>query len=214
MTYHIKKGLLFILLFLFCQLPQGTAFIIGNVGQLNGWNKGLVALLSLIGVFTLLMIGLAIAKKFELLRSPKGLVSKKNGWLMIASYVVMQLSSNLLLFFQVDNGNHRTTLLNNAFENIPTSALFLCIGIVAPILEEIVFRGYIMNNWFKDSPKIGLLVSVITFTFAHTPGNIFMVALYSVSSLIFGIVYLKSKRLGTSMIIHIANNLPAAFSLL
>lgn len=94
------------------------------------------------------------------------------------------------------------------------SVIFIYFSIAAPIFEEVIYRGFIQGYWFKKSPKIGIIVSTIIFTLVHFPNNAIVFVDYFLGSLIFGIVYLKTKRLEVTTGIHILNNLPAGIQAL
>uniref|UniRef100_A0A453R0G5 CAAX prenyl protease 2/Lysostaphin resistance protein A-like domain-containing protein n=1 Tax=Aegilops tauschii subsp. strangulata TaxID=200361 RepID=A0A453R0G5_AEGTS len=58
--------------------------------------------------------------------------------------------------------------------NISTACLLGITGVLAPILEETVFRGFLMVSltmWF--STPVSVLITAVVFAFAHlTPGEI------------------------------------------
>lgn len=83
---------------------------------------------------------------------------------------------------------------------------FLLLVIAAPILEELLFRGIILDGLLKTySPVISILVSSLLFGIAHIlPGSIingFIIGIFS------GWVYFRTRSVLPSIIIHASANL-------
>jgi len=82
---------------------------------------------------------------------------------------------------------------------------FIAIVIAAPILEELIFRGIILNGLLKQySPFKSIIISSILFGFVHlNPWQFigaFIIGLFS------GWVYYKTKKLTLCILIHFVNN--------
>ncbi|MEJ7644985.1 MAG: type II CAAX endopeptidase family protein [Chryseolinea sp.] len=85
---------------------------------------------------------------------------------------------------------------------------FLAIVIAAPILEELVFRGIILDGFLKKySPVKSILLSSIIFGVFHLNPWQFITAL--ITGIFSGWVYYKTKKITTSILIHFTNNLLA-----
>jgi uncharacterized protein len=89
---------------------------------------------------------------------------------------------------------------------------FIAIVIAAPILEELIFRGIILNGLLKKySPLKSILISSILFGVIHlNPWQFigaFVIGVFS------GWVYYKTRKLTLSILIHFANNLFAFASM-
>lgn len=210
LVFHVKNLFIFTLLVCFTQTPTIISTLISMVGRECQLNQFLTITFSLISMFLILTLGYWIIKKIGVTNS-NALFVKKNVLLIVVGYVTMQISSNFLLFLE---GNQGVAPNINIYKNIPGVLLFLSIGFVTPILEEIVFRGFLMGYWFKHFPLLGMFINIIIFTILHGPKTIFSLLLFVGTSVIFGTIYLKSKRLEVSSIVHILNNLPAAIQLL
>ncbi|WP_439443937.1 lysostaphin resistance A-like protein [Listeria aquatica] len=89
--------------------------------------------------------------------------------------------------------------------------VFVAVVILAPIAEEVVFRGLIMKIIFRKYPKIGFAVSALLFTFAHIPTDILSFLLYFVMAVGLCLVYYKTKRIEASILLHFINNLIGYF---
>jgi membrane protease YdiL (CAAX protease family) len=83
---------------------------------------------------------------------------------------------------------------------------FLSIVIAAPILEELIFRGIILDGLLKKySPIKSILISSVLFGLVHLNPWQFLAAL-SLGAFI-GWVYYNTKSVSFAIIIHAANNL-------
>lgn len=81
----------------------------------------------------------------------------------------------------------------------------LMIGIVVPILEEIVFRRVIYEGLRNRLPTV-MSVVLASFFFAVLHGIIFQIAGLFVLGLYFQILYLRNKKLGEAIFAHMLNN--------
>ena len=89
---------------------------------------------------------------------------------------------------------------------------FMTIAIAAPILEELIFRGIILDGLLKKySPLKSILVSSILFGIVHLNPWQFVTAL-AIGSLS-GWVYYKTRNLMLCIVIHFVNNFAAFFSM-
>jgi membrane protease YdiL (CAAX protease family) len=83
---------------------------------------------------------------------------------------------------------------------------FITIVIAAPILEEMIFRGIILDGLLKKySPLKSIIISSILFGVAHLNPHQFVAAL--IIGFFSGWVYYKTKNLTLSIMIHFVNNL-------
>ena len=90
-------------------------------------------------------------------------------------------------------------------DGLSTSYLFIIAVIIAPIVEEIVFRGYIMNKWIdKYSVKIGVIFSSLLFMLIHF-SSLFIPQL--LLGLLCGLVYVKYHNLFYAIFTHSLYNL-------
>lgn len=126
------------------------------------------------------------------------------------SFLVKLYVRVLSPIFETVNQNE----LNGLFENSTLLTIFIMLVIVAPITEEFLFRGLIMNVIFSKLPKIGFLTSVILFTLIHKPTDLFSFIIYLILSLGLSLIYFKTKRLEASIFLHSVNNLLAFYSII
>ena len=91
--------------------------------------------------------------------------------------------------------------------------------LVAPVVEELIFRGLLQKLFFKkmDSVKsvvIFVLVSGILFGFIHTFNFSLEIIPYASAGVIFALTYVFTKDVRYGMILHAINNLIGILSLL
>ncbi len=101
---------------------------------------------------------------------------------------------------------HLPDLMENAFNSLSTEWLgVLCIAIVGPVLEELIFRGAITRSLLKHySPTTAIILSGVIFGVFHiNPAQV-------VSAMLFGFliawVYYRTASLIPCILIHIINN--------
>ncbi|MBE9468875.1 MAG: CPBP family intramembrane metalloprotease [Bacteroidetes bacterium] len=83
---------------------------------------------------------------------------------------------------------------------------FIAIVIAAPILEELIFRGIILNGFLQRySPTKSIIISSVLFGFLHLNPWQFIGAL--IFSLFSGWIYYRTRKLTLSILIHSVNNL-------
>jgi membrane protease YdiL (CAAX protease family) len=83
---------------------------------------------------------------------------------------------------------------------------FLLMVIAAPIFEELIFRGIILDGLLKRySPLVSILISSLLFGFAHVNPWQFILGL--IIGLFFGWVYYKTRSVLPSIIMHASVNL-------
>jgi membrane protease YdiL (CAAX protease family) len=86
---------------------------------------------------------------------------------------------------------------------IQMTLLVLMVTVIAPIVEEIVFRGMLMRRWIaKRGFWTGLLGSAALFAVLHPPDWIGSFAF----SVVAGILYLWSRSLLLPIFVHVLNN--------
>ncbi|MCB9201817.1 MAG: CPBP family intramembrane metalloprotease [Flavobacteriales bacterium] len=91
------------------------------------------------------------------------------------------------------------------FDNYPISA-FLTVGIIAPILEELLFRGIILQGLLNKgkSPFLAIFISSLLFGLIHlNPWQ--LVGAFILGSAI-GFVYYRTQSILTAILLHIINN--------
>ena len=97
--------------------------------------------------------------------------------------------------------------INEAFEELAISPiiLILSVAVVAPIYEEIIFRGILLKGMAKKiNPIIALVVSALLFALVHL--NIPQGINAFLLGLVIGFIYLKTGSIYLSIFAHFINN--------
>jgi uncharacterized protein len=82
----------------------------------------------------------------------------------------------------------------------------LFIGLLVPLVEELLFRGVITNALLRYGPLIGVVGSTLIFALAHGINPVFAVAL--VFGLVSAELFRRSGSVWPGVIAHVINNLP------
>lgn len=95
--------------------------------------------------------------------------------------------------------------------------MFIYMVVFAPILEELVFRGYLFNAW--RNTRLGasgtILLTTVLFALLHVAQYSWLLVGYiTVFSIILGVAREKTNSIVTPMVIHSLNNLIAATALI
>ncbi len=92
-------------------------------------------------------------------------------------------------------------------------AVLIAIVVAAPILEEVIFRGVMLDGLLKNySPQRAIIFSAMLFGAIHLNPWQFVSAF--VMGLFLGWVYYRTRSLGLAVLIHATNNLVALLPVL
>ena len=195
-----KRFLYFLLAFLIFYIEQvSTAFV--RV-------KDVRAVSLLILVTLLISVGaLFLGKRVGLLEGFKALSSLK-AWGMIGlTYLGIYIATNVGMSVMRMEGISNTTN-QAAIENahmIPFVLITFTV-IMAPIVEELVFRGILMGRVFNPDSIVGLILSSLLFGLIHRPNSIGVWIVYAGMGFALGTVYRKFQKLEYCIMAHIINN--------
>ena len=196
----LKRFLYLLLAFLILIIIQGPTIYLGVK------DASLVSLL----VFLLLLKSagaLFLGKRLGLLEGFKTLSSLK-AWGMIGLtylgiYIVTRIGAMVMMMEGVSNSTNQATI-----ENIHMNPFVLITFtvIMAPIVEELVFRGILMGRVFNPDSIVGLILSSLLFGLAHMPNSIGVWIVYAGMGFVLGTVYRKCQKLEYCIIAHMINN--------
>lgn len=200
------KGLLMCVgLFILLQVPQ--LFVFMKKSMLSDY---------LLGLSTIIVVGLFIfiGKKRGYFPKIEKEFSKKNIGIILAAFLVMRILAALFAVIMQETTKN-DQVIQEFTANITTINLFLMLCVGAPIMEEIIFRGVVMNEMFRSRDNqpisfkiemLGLLVSSVIFGSIHLSSDIISFLLYVTLGTCMGTVYLLTKSLKCSMAVHFLNN--------
>lgn len=123
---------------------------------------------------------------------------------LVMTYAVMIVFVLLQQLVGIEpEGNLDSDLLS---DNGTVAVAILAIGVVAPIAEEVFFRGFIFPGITRSAGTIpGLLVSGVLFGSAHL--QLSLLIPFSAVGVVFAFLYLRTKSIYTSMLVHGAFNM-------
>ena len=204
----LKRFLYFLLAFLILCIEQAPTIFVRV--------KDVRAVSLLILVMLLISAGaLFLGKRMGLLEGFKTLSSLK-AWGMIGLtylgiYIVTRVGGMVMQMEGVSNSANQAAI-ENAHMN--PFLLITFTVIMAPIVEELVFRGLLMGRVFNPDSIVGLIVSSLLFGLVHMPNSTGVWIVYAGMGLALGIAYRKFQKLEYCIIAHIINNSIAVSMLL
>lgn len=83
-------------------------------------------------------------------------------------------------------------------------AVILSAVIMAPIMEELVFRKFVLDRLAGYGPAVSMFVSALVFGLAH--GNFYQFFYAFLLGLIFAYIYLRTGKVRYSMLLHMMIN--------
>ncbi|MBB1063592.1 CPBP family intramembrane glutamic endopeptidase [Limosilactobacillus fastidiosus] len=149
------------------------------------------------------------------------IMGKINLKLIIGGYLVILASEyilgmlDLLIYHQTETANNQSLMAILGGNPLVTVVFVISAVVLTPIAEELVFRGVLMNMFFKSNtfwPKV--ILSGIVFSAGHLSTNIISFLLYCVMGMTLAYVYWKSGDIRNSMLLHGLNNLVAVLLML
>ena len=208
-------GVFILLVFLSVYLPE---LGIMHLTKFLGWGIDGYSIFSTVEVTALLLLFIYWLKKKEMLYIFEKKGSKKSRFFYLivglaATYFVRQLVDAYQLQFHhlIDNKYIFQDLLSILYSNgqptfLSTILKFSLIVVVAPILEEIVFRGYFMNTFFPNSKYyLDVILSALIFGLSHlvfSHRDPISLMFYSLGGLFFSLVYRWTKNLKITILCH------------
>lgn len=195
-----KRFLYLLLAFLIFYIEQvSTAFV---------RIKDVRAVSLLILVTLLISAGaLFLGKRVGLLEGFKALSSLK-AWGMIGLtdlgiYIATNVGMSVMRMEGISNTTNQAAI-ENAHMN--PFLLITFTVIMAPIVEELVFRGLLMGRIFTPDSIVGLIVSSLLFGLVHRPNSIGVWIVYAGMGFALGTVYRKFQKLEYCIMAHMINN--------
>lgn len=125
------------------------------------------------------------------------------GCVFLSQLILLISESTGLL--NLDNLENYEQLISSMIGQSPTWLILLTIGIVAPIAEELLFRGLVFHMFNRHmNVKVALIVQGLLFGAFHM--NLVQGVYASVLGIVLGIAYLLTGSLWIPIIMHIVNN--------
>ena len=120
-------------------------------------------------------------------------------------YIVNLLTNLLMMLIAVFKGSEVTNPLVNVIEGSNWIWSLIFAGILSPIIEEMMFRGIMLNKLRGYGDKIAIITTAVLFGLFHANFSQFF---YAVAlGMIFAYVTLKTGTIKYSIILHIVVNI-------
>ena len=120
-------------------------------------------------------------------------------------YIVNLLTNLLMMLIAVFKGSEVTNPLLNLLEGSNWIWSLVFAGILSPIIEEMMFRGIMLNKLRGYGDKIAIITTAVLFGLFHANFSQFF---YAVAlGMIFAYVTLKTGTIKYSIILHIVVNI-------
>lgn len=126
-------------------------------------------------------------------------------------YIASLVFNSLAIAISHQDTAANQALLNELYATYPFF-IFITATIYAPIMEELLFRGFFFSLFEKKSLILAILISGLTFGFAHmytadmTLMDFAFLPSYSVLGMIIAYSYHKSQTIMTPILLHFLNN--------
>ncbi|EGP4912611.1 CPBP family intramembrane metalloprotease [Enterococcus faecium] len=143
-------------------------------------------------------------------------LTKKNILIILVATLIdrgIAIGGTLLLNTQGYTTTANDSTLIKLFSGVSPVLVILLLGIAAPIMEEIVFRGGIIGYLVENNALLAILISSFLFGIIHGPTNFISFGMYFFMGIILAVSYYKTKDLRVSISIHFLNNLFPAIAI-
>lgn len=122
-----------------------------------------------------------------------------------------QMLNDLIILFRLNELFPSYTELSEAtMVGQPVWLLILTVGVLAPVAEELVFRGLVfrrMKDWMK--PGLAIVLSSLIFGLYH--GNMVQFLYATLMGIMLAVIYNRTGTLWTSILAHVTANLWSLF---
>ena len=144
---------------------------------------------------------------------PGGLLSWKHLPIVFPICIFVMYTSNIITLllnrFLADNfGLHTGNPVEDVFMDMGLVQRILIPVIIAPVMEELIFRKILIDRMHVYGERIAVVTSAVMFGLFH--GNLSQVLYATTLGLILGYVYLRSGKLRYPVILHMMINSIAA----
>lgn len=136
----------------------------------------------------------------------------REDWLFLAkyipsSYLLYIIGSILVGFFFGASEATNQVAIESLFNYVPIWVMFLMICVVAPIGEELFFRGMLLfrgNQLHTTWSRV--ILSAVLFGFVHSPNDVYTFYTYIGMGFIFSYAAKRTKSIEAAIVYHFINN--------
>lgn len=124
-------------------------------------------------------------------------------------YIFNFLTNIFIILISIFKGSEVVNPLQNIIEGSSLILTFIFVGILSPIIEEMMFRRIMLNKLRRYGDKVAIVTTALLFGLFHANFSQFFYA--TVLGLIFAYVTLKTGTIKYSIILHIFVNMMGSF---
>ncbi|MBO6402666.1 CPBP family intramembrane glutamic endopeptidase [Enterococcus faecalis] len=215
---YVKRIFSIFILFIISQIGI-TAFGVIKQLSLDAGEKNLnisSTLVTVILVVINILFLIYLAKRMNIIKTNHPFLTKKNILIILVATLIdrgIAIGGTLLLNVQGHTTTANDSTLIKLFSGVSPVLVVLLLGIAAPIMEEIVFRGGIIGYLVENNALLAILISSFLFGIIHGPTNFISFGMYFFMGIILSVSYYKTKDLRVSISIHFLNNLFPAIAI-
>lgn len=200
-------------LFAAAALMYGLSFLLGVVGGVltalgknvteSGWFKWVASFVPLYAVGV--PVCLLILRKVPAETGEKTALGGKNFFIFLLMCFPLMYGGNILgtlLSSLLSGGTAQNALLNFSFDDSPLKIIVM--AVLAPLIEEYLFRKQLIDRCAKYGEKAAVFFSALCFGLFHM--NLYQFFYAFGLGLLFGYVYLRTRRLRYPVLMHMTVN--------
>lgn len=207
---RVGLACLSLLLSAFIVQPVLLALFPGQIRALlgNDWGYYAFALLSqyALGVPLFLLLLRPLPRETW----PDGRLSARSWWDFLLMCFGLGFGGNLIgrfvtLLFSLLLGADAVNPLETLLTGTALAPQFIYVGLLAPVIEELLFRKLLIDRLHRFGDRTAILVSAVAFALLH--GNFSQLFYACFIGLLLGYVYCRTHRLLYTILLHMAVNL-------
>lgn len=182
-----------------------TRGLIPWIGQ-DAWMVFCIACMYPLAFFLYWLILQMVPKAQQNWAHPMG-VGRFLGWFVICMggvYFGNLIGQFLMTVVSVVTGEPMVNQVEEMILDMSLWAVILSAVIMAPIMEELVFRKFVLDRLAGYGPAVSMFVSALVFGLAH--GNFYQFFYAFLLGLIFAYIYLRTGKVRYSMLLHMMIN--------
>lgn len=120
-------------------------------------------------------------------------------------YLFNLLTTLLMLAIETLSGSSTGNLLETVANQVPTGLYLVMVGLIAPVMEELIFRKLLLDRLRPFGDRCAICVSALAFGLFHM--NLYQFFYATALGLVLGGVALKTGKIWHTMVLHAIVNL-------
>lgn len=117
-------------------------------------------------------------------------------FMMVGNLIGQSITTTISTFFGIEIKNSTADLITEA----PIWLVFILVVVVAPIIEEFIFRKLMIDRLSRFGDVTAIIVSAVAFGLFH--GNFYQFFYAAFLGLLLGYLYCKSGKIGYTIVFH------------